>query len=127
MGGRGRTSKLVEKSRIGRISFSNGDAVGAYRGKAGLLIQAAALGVGTHAFNNLIYVCAARALGVELGIVGFDGLPLFHLGLSPRDIDLQRTSRATFGSLAFALCPSGSFSELDSLIGSPFQALFPIK
>ena len=44
------------------------DAVGAYRGKAGLLIQAAALGVGTHAFNNLIYVCAARALGVELGI-----------------------------------------------------------
>ena len=44
------------------------DAVGAYRVKAGLLIQAAALGVGTHAFNNLIYVCAARALGVELGI-----------------------------------------------------------
>jgi len=44
------------------------DAVGAYRGKAWLLIQAAALGVGTHAFNNLIYVCAARALGVELGI-----------------------------------------------------------
>ncbi len=44
------------------------DAVGAYRGKAGLLIQAAALGVGTHAFNNLIYVCAARALGVELGL-----------------------------------------------------------
>jgi arylsulfatase A-like enzyme/uncharacterized membrane protein YbhN (UPF0104 family) len=44
------------------------DAVGAYRGKAGLLLQAAFLGVGTHAFNNLIYVCAARALGVELGI-----------------------------------------------------------
>ena len=44
------------------------DAVAAYRGKAGLLIQAAALGVGTHAFNNLIYVCAARALGVELSI-----------------------------------------------------------
>jgi arylsulfatase A-like enzyme/uncharacterized membrane protein YbhN (UPF0104 family) len=44
------------------------DAVGAYRGKAGLLLQAAVLGVGTHAFNNLIYVCAARALGVELGI-----------------------------------------------------------
>ncbi len=44
------------------------DAVGAYRGKSGLLIQAAALGVGTHAFNNLIYVCAARALGVELSI-----------------------------------------------------------
>jgi arylsulfatase A-like enzyme len=44
------------------------DAVGAYRGKAGLLMQAAALGVGTHAFNNLIYVCAARALGVELSL-----------------------------------------------------------
>lgn len=44
------------------------DAVGAYRGKAGLLTQAAALGVGTHAFNNLIYVCAARALGVELSL-----------------------------------------------------------
>jgi arylsulfatase A-like enzyme/uncharacterized membrane protein YbhN (UPF0104 family) len=44
------------------------DAVGAYRGKAGLLIQAALLGVGTHAFNNLIYVCAARALGVELSL-----------------------------------------------------------
>ncbi len=44
------------------------DAVAAYEGKAGLLIQAAALGVGTHAFNNLIYVCAARALGVELSL-----------------------------------------------------------
>ena len=44
------------------------DAVAAYRGKAGLLMQAAALGVGTHAFNNLIYVCAARALGVELSL-----------------------------------------------------------
>ena len=44
------------------------DAVGAYRGKASLLIQAALLGVGTHAFNNLIYVCAARALGVELSL-----------------------------------------------------------
>lgn len=44
------------------------DAVCAYQGKTGLLSQAALLGVGTHAFNNLIYVCAARALGVELGI-----------------------------------------------------------
>ncbi|MGB5813477.1 MAG: sulfatase-like hydrolase/transferase [Polyangiales bacterium] len=44
------------------------DAVGAYRGKSGLLVQAALLGVGTHAFNNLIYVCAARALGVELSL-----------------------------------------------------------
>ena len=44
------------------------DAVLAYQGKGGLLVQAALLGVGTHAFNNLIYVCAARALGVELGV-----------------------------------------------------------
>ena len=44
------------------------DAVLAYQGRGGLLLQAALLGVGTHAFNNLIYVCAARALGVELGV-----------------------------------------------------------
>ena len=44
------------------------DAVGAYQGKSPLLLQAAALGVGVHSFNNLIYVCAAKALGVELGI-----------------------------------------------------------
>lgn len=44
------------------------DAVCAYQGKGLLLLQAALCGVGTHAFNNLIYVCAARALGVELGV-----------------------------------------------------------
>ena len=44
------------------------DAVCAYQGKGWLLVQAAVLGMGTHAFNNLIYVCAARALGVELGV-----------------------------------------------------------
>lgn len=44
------------------------DAVCAYKGKTALLIQAAFLGMGTHAFNNLIYVCAAQALGVELGV-----------------------------------------------------------
>lgn len=44
------------------------DAVCAYQGKALLLAQAALLGVGVHAFNNLIYVCAARALGVELSV-----------------------------------------------------------
>ncbi len=44
------------------------DAVCAYQGKAPLLVQAWLFGVGTHAFNNLIYVCAARALGVELGV-----------------------------------------------------------
>jgi arylsulfatase A-like enzyme/uncharacterized membrane protein YbhN (UPF0104 family) len=44
------------------------DAVCAYQGKGGLVALAALLGMGTHAFNNLIYVCTARALGVELGI-----------------------------------------------------------
>ncbi len=44
------------------------DAVCAYQGKGMLVAQAALLGVGTHAFNNLIYVCAARALGVKLGV-----------------------------------------------------------
>ncbi|MBK8588449.1 MAG: sulfatase-like hydrolase/transferase [Sandaracinaceae bacterium] len=44
------------------------DAVCAYQGKNVLLVQVTLLGVAVHAFNNLIYVCAARALGVELGV-----------------------------------------------------------
>lgn len=44
------------------------DAVTAYHGKGVLLTQAVLLGVGVHAFNNLIYVCAARALHIELGV-----------------------------------------------------------
>lgn len=44
------------------------DAVCAYEGKGLLLFQAFALGVGVHAFNGLIYVCAAQALGVQLGV-----------------------------------------------------------
>lgn len=44
------------------------DAVCAYHGKWRLLIGTALLSVGVHAFNNLIYVCAARALGVELSV-----------------------------------------------------------
>lgn len=44
------------------------DAVCAYQGKSRLLVQAAVLGMGTHAFNNLIYVCAARALGIDLSV-----------------------------------------------------------
>ncbi|HEY8429840.1 MAG TPA: sulfatase-like hydrolase/transferase, partial [Sandaracinaceae bacterium] len=42
------------------------DAVCAYEGRGGLLARGAAYTVGVHAFNNLIYVCAARALGTEL-------------------------------------------------------------
>ena len=44
------------------------DAVCAYEGKGGLLFKAFLLGVGVHAFNGLIYVCAAQALGVQLGV-----------------------------------------------------------
>jgi len=44
------------------------DAVCAYHGKGALLGQAVGLGVLVHAFNNMIYVCAARAIGVELSI-----------------------------------------------------------
>lgn len=44
------------------------DAVCAYHGKWSLLIGSALLSMGIHAFSNLIYVCAARALNVELSI-----------------------------------------------------------
>jgi uncharacterized membrane protein YbhN (UPF0104 family) len=44
------------------------DAVCAYHGKWRLLAQTALLSVGVHGFNNLIYVCAARALGIELSV-----------------------------------------------------------
>lgn len=44
------------------------DAVCAYQGRYRLILQAALLGAGVHAFNNLIYVCAAQALGVSLGV-----------------------------------------------------------
>ncbi|MFW6086586.1 MAG: sulfatase-like hydrolase/transferase [Myxococcota bacterium] len=43
------------------------DAVCAYQGRPGLVSQSALLSVGIHVFNNFIYVCTARALGVELG------------------------------------------------------------
>ena len=44
------------------------DAVCAYQGRGVLVTKAALLGMGVHAFNNLIYVCAAQALGVQLGV-----------------------------------------------------------
>ena len=42
------------------------DSVCAYEGKGGLLGQSTLLAMGTHTFNGLIYVCAGKALGVEL-------------------------------------------------------------
>jgi arylsulfatase A-like enzyme/uncharacterized membrane protein YbhN (UPF0104 family) len=44
------------------------DAVCAYHGKWRLLAVVALLSMGVHAFNNFIYVCAARALGIELSV-----------------------------------------------------------
>jgi glycosyltransferase 2 family protein len=43
------------------------DAVCAYQGKGRLVAGAALLGMGTHTFNNLVFVCTAHALGVDLG------------------------------------------------------------
>ncbi|MEM6963094.1 MAG: lysylphosphatidylglycerol synthase domain-containing protein, partial [Myxococcota bacterium] len=59
--------RVLPQAVRGRIR-SLVDAVMAYDGKGALLTQAGALGIGTHTFNNLIYVCAARALDVELSI-----------------------------------------------------------
>ncbi|HJL18421.1 MAG TPA: sulfatase-like hydrolase/transferase [Sandaracinaceae bacterium LLY-WYZ-13_1] len=44
------------------------DAVCAYHGKGLMLAQAVGFGVAVHSFNNLIYVCAARAVGVDLSV-----------------------------------------------------------
>ena len=42
------------------------DAVSAYQGKLKLLATAVGCGVAVHSFNNLIYVCAAQAMRLEL-------------------------------------------------------------
>ncbi len=49
------------------------EAICAYEGKGKLLALAFVLGVGVHAFNNLIYVCSAKAFGLDLspGVVFF--------------------------------------------------------
>ena len=60
-------AKLLPKSVHGKVETLV-DAVCAYHGKWRLLAQTALLSVGVHAFNNLIYVCAARALGIELSV-----------------------------------------------------------
>jgi uncharacterized protein (TIRG00374 family) len=44
------------------------DAVCAYEGKGGLLIQSELLSMGVHVFNGIIYVCAAKGLGIELPV-----------------------------------------------------------
>ncbi len=51
---------------LGQRAQNMVDAVCAYEGKGALLGQSTLLAVGTHACNGLIYVCAAKGLGVEL-------------------------------------------------------------
>ena len=65
------------------------DAVCAYHGKWALLAQATGYGVAVHAFNNLIYVCAARALGVELsaGMIFFGSSLQIMVTLAPISIN----------------------------------------
>ncbi len=58
-------ARMLPAAVQGRVA-SLVDAVCAYEGKAGLLMQATVFGMGTHVFNNLIYVGAAQALGVDL-------------------------------------------------------------
>jgi arylsulfatase A-like enzyme/uncharacterized membrane protein YbhN (UPF0104 family) len=44
------------------------EAIGAYEGKSGLIVQAALLGIGVHFSRAFIYVAAARALAAELSV-----------------------------------------------------------
>ena len=61
-----RTLSRVLPARVQARVESLVDAVCAYHGRWRLLAVVALLSMGVHAFNNLIYVCAARALGIEL-------------------------------------------------------------
>ncbi|MDH5674355.1 MAG: sulfatase-like hydrolase/transferase [Myxococcales bacterium] len=84
------------------------DAVCAYEGRSALVIASALLGMAVHAFNNLIYVCAARALGAELGLgeVFFaSGLQIFAtlLPLSINGIGLREvTAKALYTTVGVA-------------------------
>ena len=95
------------------------DAVCAYEGRSGLVVVAALLGMAVHAFNNLIYVCAARALGAELGVgeVFFaSGLQIFAtlLPVSINGIGLREmTAKALYTSVGV----SGSVAVLIPTVG----------
>jgi len=60
-------AKLLPAKIHGRVETLV-EAVCAYHGRWSLLIGSALLSMGIHAFSNLIYVCAARALNVELSV-----------------------------------------------------------
>jgi len=70
------------------------DAVCAYEGKGGLLAQSVALGVLIHVCNNMVYVLAAKALGVDLPISELFFVSTLqnivsHLPITPNGVGLR--------------------------------------
>lgn len=70
------------------------DAVCAYEGKGWLLGQSELLAMGTHTFNGLIYVCAAKGLGIplpwtELFFVSVLQNVAAHIPVTPNGVGLR--------------------------------------
>jgi arylsulfatase A-like enzyme/uncharacterized membrane protein YbhN (UPF0104 family) len=95
------------------------DAVCAYQGKAGLVTTAALLGMGTHTFNNLIYVCTARALGVDLtiGQVFFVSAMQIFATLLPTSVNGIGMREATAVALYTSMGVPASVSFLVPTVG----------
>jgi arylsulfatase A-like enzyme/uncharacterized membrane protein YbhN (UPF0104 family) len=108
------------------------EALRAYRGKNRLLALAVAYGAGIHAFNNLIYVCAARALGIELdpGIVFFGStlqiiatlLPISFNGVGLREYAASQLYAGVMSPAQALLVPTVGFAA--EMIVSATGALF---
>ena len=111
----------IIRSKVERLV----DAASAYDGKWGLLSRAFLYGVGVHTFNNFIYVCAAQAINVELGVgeIFFAStlqifatlLPAFINGMGIREatavalytspaIGLSKTKAILIANVGFVLC-----------------------
>jgi arylsulfatase A-like enzyme/uncharacterized membrane protein YbhN (UPF0104 family) len=70
------------------------DAVCAYEGKGGLLTRSVLLGVVIHVGNNMVYVLAAKALGVDLPIMELFFVSTLqnivsHLPITPNGVGLR--------------------------------------
>jgi arylsulfatase A-like enzyme/uncharacterized membrane protein YbhN (UPF0104 family) len=70
------------------------DAVCAYEGKGGLLSQSVLLGVVIHVCNNMVYVIAAKALGVDLPMTELFFVSTLqnivsHLPITPNGVGLR--------------------------------------
>jgi arylsulfatase A-like enzyme/uncharacterized membrane protein YbhN (UPF0104 family) len=73
------------------------DAVCAYEGRSGLLAQAVSLGVVIHVCNNMVYVLAAKALGVDLPIAELFFVSTLqnivsHLPITPNGVGLREAT-----------------------------------